>query len=73
MKKVLLILWLCLTAGTSAFAQGYIIDRIIATVGKQMVKQSDIEMQYQQMRRSNMDANRDIRDRKSTRLNSSHV
>ncbi|MGE4569206.1 MAG: peptidylprolyl isomerase [Bacteroidales bacterium] len=61
MKKVLLILWLFLTAGTAAFAQGYIIDRIIATVGKQMVKQSDIEMQYQQMRRSNMDANIDIR------------
>ena len=61
MKKVLLTLWLCLAVGSASFAQGYVIDRIVATVGKQMVKQSDIEMQYQQLRSRNYQSNTDIK------------
>ena len=61
MKKVLLTLWLCLAVGSPSFAQGYVIDRIVATVGKQMVKQSDIEMQYEQLRSRNYQSNTDIK------------
>lgn len=61
MKKVLLTLWLFLAVGSASFAQGYVIDRIVATVGKQMVKQSDIEMQYQQLKSRNYQSNTDIK------------
>lgn len=51
MKKFILIGLVCLL-GTSVFAQTNVLDKVIAVVGKNMIKQSELETTYLQQKRS---------------------
>ena len=57
----------------SAFAQKYengLIDKVVALIGNEMIMLSQLEGEIQMMEAQGLAA---VRDRKSTRLNSSHV
>lgn len=51
MKKFILIGLVCLLS-TSVFAQTNVLDKVIAVVGKNMIKQSELETTYLQQKRS---------------------
>ena len=52
MKKIILISLVCLL-GTNVFAQTNVLDKVIAVVGKNMIKQSELETTYLQQKQNN--------------------
>lgn len=57
MKKINLAFTVVLVLmGTAAMAQNTLVDKVLAVVGDNIVLQSDVEAQYQQMKQQNLDS-----------------